>query len=77
MNRKINAIYFSATGTTEKVVCQTADKIADNMKNETAVNKINFTLPAVRKEAVSFMEEDLVIIGVPVYAGRVPNVLLN
>jgi NAD-dependent dihydropyrimidine dehydrogenase PreA subunit/flavodoxin len=77
MNRKINAIYFSATGTTEKVVCQTADKIADNMKNETAVNKINFTLPAVRKEAVSFTEEDLVIIGVPVYAGRVPNVLLN
>ena len=30
-----------------------------------------------RDKAVSFNENDLIILGVPVYAGRVPNVLLN
>jgi ferredoxin len=70
-------MYFSATGTTEKVVCQTAQKMAEIMKGVTPVNKIDFTLTVARKEAVSFTGEDLVVIGVPVYAGRVPNVLLK
>ncbi|MEA4826895.1 MAG: EFR1 family ferrodoxin [Clostridium sp.] len=77
MNKKINAIYFSATDTTKKIVSGIAKKIADNIGNETAINNIDFTLPKVRKEPVSFTEKDIVIMGVPVYAGRVPNVLLK
>ena len=77
MNKKINAMYFSGTGTTEKVVTGIANKISENMGGATAVNIIDFTLPGVRKQAVSFTEEDLVIVGVPVIAGRVPNVLLK
>lgn len=75
MNKKINTMYFSATGTTKKVVAGIAKKLAeDNDKN---INHIDFTLPEVRKAAVAFTEEDVVIIGVPVYAGRVPNILLK
>ena len=77
MNKKINIMYFSATGTTRKVVCGIAKKLSDNIGSETTTNVIDFTLPETRKNSVCFTEEDVVIIGVPVYAGRVPNVLLK
>ncbi|MEG6522558.1 EFR1 family ferrodoxin [Desulfotomaculum sp. 1211_IL3151] len=77
MNKKIHAMYFSPTGTTSKVVSGLAKKLSENMPGTTVLNRINFTLPGVRKEQFSFSQEDVVIMGVPVYAGRVPNVLLN
>ncbi|MCE5222424.1 MAG: EFR1 family ferrodoxin [Clostridium sp.] len=77
MLKKINTMYFSATDTTKKIVCEIAKKISENVNREITINNIDFTRPAVRKESVSFKEEDVVIIGVPVYAGRVPNVLLK
>lgn len=77
MNEKIKTMYFSATGTTEKVVTGIANKISESISGKTAVKNIDFTLPDVRKNAVSFTEEDIVIVGVPVIAGRVPNVLLK
>jgi len=77
MNKKINTMYFSATDTTKKVVSEIAKKISENVDREMVISNIDFTLPEVRKESVLFTEEDVVIIGVPVYAGRVPNVLLK
>ncbi|MBZ9685835.1 EFR1 family ferrodoxin [Clostridium estertheticum] len=77
MDKKINAMYFSATGTTKKVVCGIVEKILGDIGKEMISNNVDFTLPGVRQETVSFKEEDVVIIGVPVYAGRVPNVLLK
>ncbi len=77
MNKKINTMYFSATDTTKRVVSGIAKKISENTDREITVNNIDFTLPEVRKEPVSFTKEDVVIVGVPVYAGRVPNVLLK
>lgn len=77
MNKNINAMYFSPTGTTEKVVCGIANRISQNVNGEISVKNIDFTLPDARKEAVSFTEKDVVVMGVPVYAGRVPNVLLK
>jgi NAD-dependent dihydropyrimidine dehydrogenase PreA subunit/flavodoxin len=77
LNKKINTIYFSATGTTEKVVTGIANKISETIGGETTVKNIDFTLPDVRKDAVSFTEDDVVIVGVPVIAGRVPNILLK
>ena len=35
-----------------------------------------FNLPAAREKELTFTPEDLVVLGVPVYAGRVPNLLL-
>jgi len=77
MDNKINAMYFSATDTTKKVVAGIAEKISESLGKKIPVNAIDFTLPEVRKEPVSFTKEDVVIVGVPVYAGRVPNILLN
>lgn len=77
MNKKINAMYFSATGTTEKVVTGIANKMSEKMDGKPTVNNIDFTLPDARKNAVSFTAEDVVVFGVPVIAGRVPNVLLK
>jgi len=76
MKRKINALYFSATGTTEKVVTGLARAVAQGYGGE-SVNILDFTLPDFRKQPLSFSPEDLVIAGVPVIAGRVPNVLLK
>lgn len=77
MDRKINTLYFSPTGTTEKIVKDIAQKIVHNYGGKAAVRDFDFTLPQKRKENVSFCKDDLVIAGVPVYAGRVPNVLLK
>lgn len=37
---------------------------------------MDFTPPQARQETLHFAPEELVIFGVPTYAGRVPNVLL-
>jgi len=72
---KVYAAYFSATGTTEKMVNAIASKLAD--KFGVAVEKFDFTLPGVRKEVKEFEADALVVFGTPVIAGRVPNVLLK
>ncbi|MDQ7096879.1 EFR1 family ferrodoxin [Desulfosporosinus sp. PR] len=81
MSQAINSMYFSPTGTTKKIVLGIARKLAESTSGkpdqETAARNIDFTLPGIRLKPVSFSEQDVVIIGVPVYAGRVPNVLLN
>ncbi|MBP1924734.1 ferredoxin/flavodoxin [Sedimentibacter acidaminivorans] len=77
MNYRINAMYFSPTGTTKKVVSGIAENILENSNLENRINYIDFTSFENRTEEVLFKEGDLLIIGVPVYAGRVPNVLLK
>jgi len=74
---KIQAMYFSPTGTTRHVVCELATALAEKISCNTEVGQMDFTLPGARKEAVSFAPQDLVVFGVPVYAGRVPNILLK
>lgn len=76
MKYKINAVYFSPTGTSERLVKRLADGLSKNFNAE-SINYINFTLPSGREDSLFFTNEDLVIVGLPVYAGRVPNVLLN
>ncbi len=77
MNYRINAMYFSPTGTTKKVVSSIAERILDNLNLEDKINYIDFTPLENRTEMMPLKENDLLIIGVPVYAGRVPNVLLK
>jgi NAD-dependent dihydropyrimidine dehydrogenase PreA subunit/flavodoxin len=77
INKKINTMYFSATGTTKRIVCGIGEGILENTDSKITINTIDFTLPESRKDQVLFNDEDIVIIGVPVYAGRVPNVLLK
>lgn len=76
MERQVHAMYFSATGTTEKVVTAIADCVARAWSGANAL-RFDFTLPSARRAVKAFGDGDLVIFGVPVYAGRVPNVLLH
>jgi len=71
---KVWAVYFSATGTTCKVVGYIARVIGDKLQAD--VGTVDFTLSAAREEKLVFGPGDLVVFGTPVYAGRVPNVLL-
>lgn len=72
---KVWAVYFSATGTTRKTVECIAKGISEKL--EAGYQAYDFTLPAARETPLQFNKGDLVIFGTPVYAGRVPNVLLK
>ena len=72
--KKVWAVYFSGTGTTEKTVRRIAAGMAQALDAELAV--YDFTTPAARQRELRFNAEELAVLGVPVYAGRVPNVLL-
>ncbi len=76
MNYNINAVYFSATGTTKRVITRLAHELA-RYYNDNIINFKDFTLPLEREDTLNFTNKDIVIVGVPVYAGRVPNILLN
>ena len=72
--KKVWAVYFSGTGTTEKTVRRIASGLSAALSAPMEV--FDFTPPAARQADLSFGPEDLVVLGVPTYAGRVPNVLL-
>ncbi|MGI6499167.1 MAG: EFR1 family ferrodoxin [Oscillospiraceae bacterium] len=72
--QNICAVYFSATGTTGRVLETAVTRLGELLSKPVTV--YDFTLPAQREQALSFGPEDLVLFGVPVYAGRVPNVLV-
>ncbi len=69
----VHAVYFSATGTTRRVVEAVANSLGELLSKPVIV--CDFTLPAQREQTLCFGAGDLVIFGTPVYAGRVPNVL--
>lgn len=68
------AVYFSGTGTTQKVSTTLAKTMAQGL--EAQYKEFCFNLPAHRAQALDFTPADLVVLAVPVYAGRVPNLLL-
>lgn len=72
--KHIYSIYFSPTGTTERIAKTIADHLAQMLN--LPVTHISYTLPKERETVRSFSPEDIVVLGAPVYAGRVPNVLL-
>ncbi|MGI6678910.1 MAG: EFR1 family ferrodoxin [Dehalobacterium sp.] len=71
MDHQLNVLYFSPTDTTAKTVKSIACGINDTYK------EYNITLPHNRNSQILFEENDLVIVGVPVYAGRVPAFLID
>jgi ferredoxin/flavodoxin len=71
MISRVYAVYFSPAGSTGAVAEHIAGTIAGKCNLPCKV--IDFTLPKMRKEQYSFDENDLVIFGMPTYAGRIPN----
>ncbi len=71
MERELSLVYFSATDGTKKVVKSIAEGISDSYK------EYNITFPKNRQDELDFGADELLIVGVPVYAGRVPVFLMD
>ena len=67
---KITTVYFSATYTTQKVVEHIANQLSDDKKTYDITND-NST------DEVYIGKEELLIVGVPVYAGRIPTLAVD
>lgn len=72
---RIVGAFFSPTGTTARVVSRLTERLGQLFA--LPVVTLDFTLPEGRLVPLQFEEGDFVVLGVPVYAGRVPNVLLK
>ena len=70
--KKVKLVYFSPTGTCRKVLESIAQGIA--VEN---VEQINLTLQEKAHETISPFSDELVIIGAPVYGGRLPVDAIN
>lgn len=66
--RTVTACYFSPTDTTKKTV----EAIARGIRP--VIQILDLTPPAARENPYHFGPEDLLVIGAPVYGGRIPLV---
>lgn len=73
--RTIKAMYFSPTHTTEQIVMQIAERLRDQLSCN--MKQINITKPTARDKNYSFDAKDILVLGLPVYAGRIPTVTEN
>jgi NAD-dependent dihydropyrimidine dehydrogenase PreA subunit len=70
---EIKAMYFSPTKTTEKTILEIGDNLSDKLKYP--LTQINITSSKSRDKSYSFNKEDILVLGLPVYAGRIPEIL--
>ena len=73
MSNKTSAIYFSPTKTTKQIVQTIASGMDVNYKD------YNLTMPGKRDllKELTFDSNDLVVVGVPVYKGRIPSFMAD
>jgi ferredoxin len=64
---QVKLVYFSPTGTTRKIL----ESIAEGITVED-VGHIDLTLPEGAQKTIPLFSDELVIIGAPVYGGRLP-----
>ena len=69
MDKQLNLLYFSATDRTATVVKEIGKNFGSEFK------EYNITMPSDREKGLVFGSEDLLIVGVPVFGGRVPAFL--
>lgn len=65
---RVFAVYFSPTHGTQKYVEGIAGRVSADFR------VIDLTRPENRKQEYNFTDRDLVILGAPVYAGRLPKI---
>lgn len=71
---RVVACWFSATGTTKAVTVQIGAGLAEALG--APLEGFDFTLPQARTAPPELGPGDIAVVGLPVYAGRLPNVLL-
>lgn len=67
---KVNLIYFSATNTTKTVM----EYIAQGLGID---NIVSYNITKGQAEEISFNENDIVVFGMPVYSGRIPQLTIE
>lgn len=72
--KRVWAVYFSAVRNTREITVEIAGKLAARL--QAILCEDDFTLPGAREQARTFEPDELVVFGVPTYAGRVPNKVL-
>ena len=72
--KRICAAYWSATGNTDKTVNTIAEALAKKL--DVPLERRSFTRPAERAQPLVFEAGDLVVFGMPTYAGKLPNKML-
>ena len=70
--KSLKLVYFSPTGTTIAVVQGISRGI-----NQCSVELIDITKPDARKQQLQTWENELLVVAVPVYMGRVPALLMK
>lgn len=71
MKKNLNLLFFSATGNTKSYLRTIASKLSENYIEH------DITKVKDRNEKIEFSKEDLLIVGSPVYAGRIPEFLVS
>lgn len=69
MIKSLSLLVFSPTGTTKRIVTLIGNSLAEK------VTQCNLMLPSTEK--YTFGENDFLVVGVPVYGGRVPETALK
>jgi len=71
---RLETAYFSPTGNVRRAMEWLTQAVATRLGREATY--WDCTLPAARHEVHTYQPQDLLLVGVPVYAGRIPNKLL-
>lgn len=72
---RVYATWFSPTGTTAQVATAISQRLSQTL--DVPLICYDFTLPSARDMIPAVQPGDIVVAGLPVYAGRLPNVLLK
>ncbi|MDL2225219.1 (4Fe-4S)-binding protein [Eubacteriales bacterium OttesenSCG-928-M02] len=70
MIQRITSMYFSPTHTTKAIVTGVCKGLQSALSVDS--QEVDLTLPGGRQALPSFGEGDLLVLGLPVYAGRIP-----
>lgn len=72
--KSVIGVYFSPAGSTQTVVRTAAEELARLFKVESRYISLN--TPSDRAQEYQFAPDELVVFGCPVYAGKLPNLIL-
>lgn len=75
--KRIISLYFSPNGTVKRSIEGVISGLKSRVDSDVRFLEIDLTLKENREKEIEFNMDDVVIVGMPVYAGRVPNILLK
>lgn len=72
--KSVRAVFYSATGTTRKVVETLGQALAEALS--VPFDSVTFNTPQERETVHTFAPDEVVVVGSPTYAGKLPNKLM-